>query len=75
MIVFDYHRTTISDLITNNMILDNMQIATMVLHLLYLVNYLHNGEQPRCLGEVEFGDIYWPMAVVLPYLGAMHGLG
>lgn len=35
----------------NDMILDNMQIGTIMLQLLYLIKFLHQHEQPRCLGS------------------------
>ena len=50
------------------MILDNFQVAQMVLQLLYLINFLHTHEEPRSLGEVKVDEVYWPMRVVLPYL-------
>ena len=53
----------------NDMILDNMQIANIALQLMYFVNYLHVHEQPRCLGPIKLDNIYWPMAIVLPYMG------
>ena len=59
-------------MLENDMILDNMQIGTMMLQLLYLLKFLHHHEQPRCLGLVSIAQIYWPMAIVLPYLGATN---
>lgn len=41
ILVFDYHRNTLFDMLTNDMILDNMQIATIILQLLYYANFLH----------------------------------
>ena len=54
------------------MILDNMQIGTIMLQVLYLVKFLHHHDQPRCLGSVTTSEIYWPMATVLPFLGATN---
>lgn len=51
------------------MILDSMQIGTIALHLLYFVNFLHAHEQPRCLGQINLAEVFWPMAVILPYMG------
>lgn len=52
----------------NDMILDNFQIAQMVLQIVYLINFLHTHEEPRSLGELKIDELYWPMRVVLPYL-------
>lgn len=67
-LVFDYHRCSLEAMKANDMILDNMQVASMVLQLLYLVNFLHSHEQPRCLGSVSPAEIYWPMGLALPFL-------
>lgn len=69
LLVFDYHRTNLVDMVENDMILDSTQIATIILQVLYLVNLLHSHEQPRCLGPIEMRGIFWPMATILPYLG------
>ena len=57
-------------MLENDMILDNMQIGMMMLQLLYLLKFIHYHEQPRCLGSVDLSEIFWPMALALPYLGA-----
>ena len=51
------------------MILDNMQIANIGLQMMYFVNYLHMHEQPRCMGPINLENIFWPMCIVLPYMG------
>lgn len=53
LLVFDYHRSSLVDMLDNDMILDSMQIATIILQLLYLINFLHSHDQPRCLGPIE----------------------
>lgn len=50
------------------MILDNFQIAQMVLQILYLINFLHTHEEPRSLGSLRINEMYWPLRIVLPYL-------
>ena len=52
------------------MILDSMQIGNIILQLLYCIDYLHSHEQPRCLGPLSLSEIYWPMGIILPYLGS-----
>jgi hypothetical protein len=41
-LVFDYHRNNLVDMVENDMVLDNTQIVTIVLQILYLVNLLHS---------------------------------
>lgn len=53
LLVFDYHRNSLADMMENDMILDSMQIVTIFLQLLYLINFLHSHDQPRCLGPIE----------------------
>lgn len=72
LLVFDYHRCDLKHMLSNDMILDNMQIANIALQLMYFLNYLHTHEQPRCLGYIRLQDIYWPMAIVLPYMGVSY---
>lgn len=67
-LVFDYHRCSVEQMRANDMILDSMQIAAMVLQVLYLANFLHCHEQPRCLGSITPAEVYWPMGLVLPFL-------
>lgn len=67
-LIFDYHHRTLRQMADNDMILDNFQVAQMVLQLLYLINFLHTHDEPRSLGEVKVDEVYWPMRVVLPYL-------
>lgn len=50
-------------------ILDSMQVGSIILHIFYLLNFLHSHEQPRCFGPITLNSIYWPMAAVLPYFG------
>jgi len=64
-------------LISNDFIVDNIQIGILIyylghvgLQLLYVCQYLHTHEEPRCLGSLSFTEVFWPMTVVLPYLGA-----
>jgi hypothetical protein len=40
-------------MVENDMILDNFQIAQMVLQIIYLIYYLHNHEEPRSLGSLR----------------------
>lgn len=40
-LIFDYHHRTLRQMADNDMILDNFQVAQMVLQLLYLINFLH----------------------------------
>lgn len=61
-------------MIENDLVLDNLQIANIVLQLLYLCQFLHSHDEPRCLGMLDLGELYWPLAVVLPYLGE-HQVG
>lgn len=42
MLVFDYHQSTLLDMMENDMIIDSMQVATMVLQILYLIDFLHS---------------------------------
>lgn len=49
-LIFDYHYKTFQQMMDNDMILDNFQIAQMVLQIMYLVNFLHTHEEPRSLG-------------------------
>lgn len=58
-----------STLVENDLVLDNLQIANIVLQLLYLCQFLHSHDEPRCLGMLDLAELYWPLAVVLPYLG------
>jgi len=37
-------------MVENDLILDNFQIAQMVLQIIYLINFLHTHEEPRSLG-------------------------
>lgn len=53
LLVFDFHQTNLIHLLENDMILDSMQIASIILQILYLVNFLHCQDQPRCLGPIE----------------------
>lgn len=50
------------------MILDNFQIAQMVLQIIYLIYFLHNHDQPRSLGSIRADEVYWPLKIALPYL-------
>ena len=50
------------------MILDNFQIAQIVLQIVYLINFLHTHEEPRSLGSLKANEVYWPLKIVLPYL-------
>lgn len=50
------------------MILDDFQVAQMVLQILYLVNFLHTHEEPRSLGQLKVDEVYWPLRIALPYL-------
>lgn len=72
LLIFDHHRCTLRHMLENDMIVDGMQIATIALQLMYFATYLHLHEQPRCLGSVTLDSIYWPMAIVLPYMGTSH---
>ena len=40
-LVFDYHHRTVEQMVDNDMIVDNFQIAQIILHVLYLINFLH----------------------------------
>jgi hypothetical protein len=51
--IFDYHHRTMRQMMDNDMILDNFQVAQMVLQLIYLINFLHTHEEPRSLGEIK----------------------
>jgi hypothetical protein len=55
-------------MLENDLILDNFQVAQINLQLLYLVQFLHQHEEPRCLGSIKLDEVYWPLAIVLPYL-------
>jgi hypothetical protein len=68
-LIFDYHSTTLASMKENEMILDNMQIANIILQIYYMVNMLHSHEQPRCFGPILLDSIYWPLATTLPFLG------
>ncbi len=49
--------------------MDNLQIANFGLQLLYLCQYLHTNDEPRCLGLLNLEEVYYPLALILPYLG------
>lgn len=70
LLIFDYHRSSLTHMLENDLIFDNMQVATIALQLLYYVNFLHSHDQPRCLGRATMDTIHWPLAVVLPFMGA-----
>lgn len=42
LLVFDYHTNSLKEMSDNDLIIDNMQIATFVLQILYLINFLHS---------------------------------
>lgn len=52
----------------NDMILDDFQVAQMILQILYLINFLHTHEEPRSLGQLKVDEVYWPLRIALPYL-------
>ena len=52
-LIFDYHHRTIEQMAENDMIVDNFQIAQIILQLLYLINFLHTHEEPRALGSIR----------------------
>jgi hypothetical protein len=69
LLIFDYWTPTLQQMLEEDMILDNMQIATIALQIAYLGNYLHSHDQPRCLGVLDKRTTFWPFAMVLPFLG------
>lgn len=42
LLIFDYSPLNLAQMIQTDMILDNMQVATIILQILYLANFLHS---------------------------------
>ena len=67
-LIFDYHHRSLQHMMDHDMILDNFQVAQIVLQIVYLINFLQTHPEPRALGHVRLDELYWPLRVVLPYL-------
>lgn len=70
MVLLDHHTKSIACMEEEGEFIDELQVATLSLQLLYSINFLHTHDRPRCLGRLEEREVYFPMCFVLPYLGS-----
>jgi len=53
MVLLDHRQKSLAVMEQQGEFIDELQVATVVLQLLYGISFLHTHDEPRCLGRLE----------------------